>query len=205
MTDYRLEKFPSEFIHMIKEFEGFRSEPYRCSAGVWTIGYGHTFRSPSPATLNFISSIDFLEAERLLITDLLVHYKDLCSIPNFCLLRSYEQLALLSFVFNLGFTKFKKTQLYQDVLCLLAQMPLCKGDDNLLFRSRAKIVLGFKRFVYANNEILRGLVNRRKKESCLFAVGSYTGNFPSEYLSKLDDAFSTDSGYVQHFDNDLPF
>lgn len=29
-------------IEAIKGFEGFRSEAYKCPAGVWTIGYGHT-------------------------------------------------------------------------------------------------------------------------------------------------------------------
>ena len=27
---------------MIKSFEGCRLEAYKCPAGVWTIGYGHT-------------------------------------------------------------------------------------------------------------------------------------------------------------------
>ena len=30
-------------IHLIKSFEGFRAAPYKCSAGVPTIGYGATF------------------------------------------------------------------------------------------------------------------------------------------------------------------
>ena len=30
-------------IEMIKAFEGFRGTPYKCSAGVPTIGYGATF------------------------------------------------------------------------------------------------------------------------------------------------------------------
>lgn len=29
-------------IDLIKQFESFKSEAYRCPAGVWTIGYGHT-------------------------------------------------------------------------------------------------------------------------------------------------------------------
>ena len=29
-------------LKLIKEFEGLRLEPYKCDAGVWTIGYGHT-------------------------------------------------------------------------------------------------------------------------------------------------------------------
>lgn len=29
-------------IDLIKQFEGYRGEAYRCQAGVWTVGYGHT-------------------------------------------------------------------------------------------------------------------------------------------------------------------
>ena len=29
-------------IEKIKEFEGFHSKAYRCPAGVWTCGYGHS-------------------------------------------------------------------------------------------------------------------------------------------------------------------
>ena len=29
-------------INLIKEFEGCRLKAYKCPAGVWTIGYGHT-------------------------------------------------------------------------------------------------------------------------------------------------------------------
>ena len=29
-------------INLIKQFEGCRLEAYKCPAGVWTIGYGHT-------------------------------------------------------------------------------------------------------------------------------------------------------------------
>ena len=29
-------------IVLVKTFEGFRADAYKCPAGVWTIGYGHT-------------------------------------------------------------------------------------------------------------------------------------------------------------------
>ena len=31
-----------EGLSLIKKFEGCRLEAYKCSGGVWTIGYGHT-------------------------------------------------------------------------------------------------------------------------------------------------------------------
>ena len=35
-------KISDKGIKLIKEFEGLRLEAYKCPAGVWTIGYGHT-------------------------------------------------------------------------------------------------------------------------------------------------------------------
>ena len=32
----------NDCINAIKQFEGFSSVAYKCPAGVWTIGYGHT-------------------------------------------------------------------------------------------------------------------------------------------------------------------
>ena len=36
-------------LALIRRFEGFRAEAYRCPAGVWTIGYGHTAAAGPPA------------------------------------------------------------------------------------------------------------------------------------------------------------
>lgn len=41
-------KVTSEGLALIKQFEGFRSRAYRCPAGVWTIGYGHTSEAGPP-------------------------------------------------------------------------------------------------------------------------------------------------------------
>ena len=35
-------KISPEGLALIKKFEGCELEAYQCSAGVWTIGYGHT-------------------------------------------------------------------------------------------------------------------------------------------------------------------
>ena len=35
-------KISQEGLSLIKKFEGFESEAYKCPANVWTIGYGHT-------------------------------------------------------------------------------------------------------------------------------------------------------------------
>lgn len=35
-------KISDSCIVLVKTFEGFRADAYKCPAGVWTIGYGHT-------------------------------------------------------------------------------------------------------------------------------------------------------------------
>ena len=35
-------KCSQEGLALIKKFEGCKLKAYKCSAGVWTIGYGHT-------------------------------------------------------------------------------------------------------------------------------------------------------------------
>ena len=35
-------KVSKDCVDLVKTFEGFRSEAYKCPAGIWTIGYGET-------------------------------------------------------------------------------------------------------------------------------------------------------------------
>lgn len=35
-------KISDTCVSLVKTFEGFRADAYKCPAGVWTIGYGHT-------------------------------------------------------------------------------------------------------------------------------------------------------------------
>ena len=51
-------------IELIKKFEGCRLEAYKCPAGVWTIGYGHT------AGVQKGQKISAAQAEALLRSDL---------------------------------------------------------------------------------------------------------------------------------------
>lgn len=47
-------------VNLIKQFEGCRLTAYKCPAGVWTIGYGHT------AGVHQGQTITQAEAERYL-------------------------------------------------------------------------------------------------------------------------------------------
>jgi len=88
-------KMCEEGLDLVKRCEGLRTEAYRCPAGVWTIGYGHT-RAVKPGMC-----ITEAEAEDLLCRDLEEsgeQVERLVSVP----LTDNQFSALASFVFNAG-------------------------------------------------------------------------------------------------------
>lgn len=67
---------PSIASDFVKQFEGRELKAYRCSAGVWTVGYGHT---------NGVKEGDEIspaEAEQLLVDDLTAIADDLNRLVN---------------------------------------------------------------------------------------------------------------------------
>lgn len=82
-------------LALVRGFEGLRTDAYRCPAGVWTIGYGHT-GDVRPG--QHITSDD---AERILREDLAgcgEQVEELISVA----LTDCQFAALVSFVFNAG-------------------------------------------------------------------------------------------------------
>ncbi|WP_374333028.1 lysozyme, partial [Aestuariivirga sp.] len=57
-----------EGLALIRRFEGFRATAYRCPAGVWTIGFGHTSQAGPPAVTPGMT-IGEDEANRILAAD----------------------------------------------------------------------------------------------------------------------------------------
>lgn len=77
----------------IKDHEGFRSKPYRCSAGKLTIGYGRNIEDVG---------ITKSEAERLLLNDLEVASLSVAPIANRLKLNEARKGVLVEMVYNLG-------------------------------------------------------------------------------------------------------
>ena len=42
VVSYKIMKLSQNGVNLIKNLEGYREKPYKCSAGKLTIGYGHT-------------------------------------------------------------------------------------------------------------------------------------------------------------------
>jgi lysozyme len=84
-------------VGLIKYYEGLRTKSYLCSAGVLTIGFGHTGSDVFAGQI-----ITELQAEQLLIRDLgrFERYVDKTILR---VMKWHEFDALISFTFNVGY------------------------------------------------------------------------------------------------------
>ena len=134
----------SKGIELIKRFEGCRLKAYKCPAGVWTIGYGHT---------NNVRPDDVItqdEAEELLKRDLQVHENNVKRLVKVALTQGQFD-ALVSFEFNVGYSALANSTLLKV---------LNTGNYNAAVKQF--------RWVYAGNKVLEGLVKRRIAETEMF-------------------------------------
>lgn len=140
-------------LALIKQFEGCRLTAYQCSAGVWTIGYGHT------AGVHKGMKITQAQAEEYLKHDVAKFEKYVNNpsyVPFTDKLNQNQFDALVSFAFNLGQGNVKK---------------LCTG------RTMNQIPSAMQRYGKAAGKTLPGLQRRRKAEAALYnkKVESCTG------------------------------
>jgi len=101
-----------EIRELIKKHEGLRLEPYRCTAGKLTVGYGHNLDAHGEAP----RTITIEEAESYLDADIKRAQSD-CAyfIPGWDDLDKSRKAALIDMAFNLGISglmKFKQTLQY---------------------------------------------------------------------------------------------
>ena len=132
-------------LDLIKQFEGCRLTAYRCPAGVWTIGYGHT------AGVAAGQRITQEEADRLLVSDAEKYEKKVNKYHDRYTWRQNEFDALVSFAFNVG------------------------SIDQLTAngtRSRAVIAEKIMAYNKAAGKPLAGLTKRRQAEQNLFLCKS---------------------------------
>lgn len=153
-------KISQNGINLIKKFEGCELQAYLCPAGVWTIGYGHT------AGVYSGMKITVAKAEAYLKEDL-VEFES--SVNNLVKVQITQNMfdALVSFAFNLGSGSLKNST-------LLVQ--LNKGNVQ-------KAANEFDKWVYADGQVLPGLVERRAAEKKLFLTGSNVTVTPSSNTS----------------------
>lgn len=160
-----------EALEMIKQFEGCRLTAYKCPAGVWTIGYGHT------AGVKEGQTITQAQADAYLISDCqkFADYVDNPAyVPITASINDNQRDALISFAFNCGAGGLKT---------------LCKG------RTAAQISSAILLYNKAGGTVLPGLVKRRKAEQELFnrPVEGTGGNTASSTTGKKGEEYNMDT------------
>jgi lysozyme len=134
-------------LGLIQHFESLRLSAYPDSAGVWTIGWGHTGNVQPGDT------VTRAEADALLRSDVAwaeTAVRNAVDVP----LTQGQFDALVSFTFNVGAGAFENSTLLER---------LNAGDT-----TGAQDQFG--RWIYAGGEVLPGLVRRRAAEADAFAA-----------------------------------
>ena len=96
-------------VDLIKKYEGFRGEAYKCPAGVMTIGYGSTtYADGSPIKKGDKISEDTAEG-------LLIDYLNKNVRPHLegLSLNESQKAALESLIYNIGWGSFSKSKCFK--------------------------------------------------------------------------------------------
>lgn len=137
----------AEGAALVRSFEGLRLEPYRCPAGLLSIGYGHT-RTARPGM-----RITPRQAEQLLKEDLRLAARTVARLAHVPL-NDNQFAALASLVFNIGAAAFERSTLLR-----------------LLNRGwYDQVPAQMARWNRAGGEALGGLARRRAAEARLWTT-----------------------------------
>ena len=139
-------------IKLIKHHEGVRNRPYRCPAGLWTVGVGHLIGDGKSLPESWNRLFTKEEIDGILKRDLQRFERGVLKMLPNVPLRQGEFDCLVSFSFNLGLGTFQRSTLRQALL---------RGDKKAAMESLMK-------YCRAGGKILRGLQIRRLDEKALF-------------------------------------
>ena len=137
---------------LIKRFEGYSDRPYKCPAGISTIGYGNTYY-PNGTKVKITDK----QITREYANEILAHTADEFAADVLKLVKTnitVNQLnALTSFAYNVGVANLQKST-------LLKLVNVNPNDGN--------IAKEFLKWNKAAGKELKGLTNRRIAESALY-------------------------------------
>lgn len=149
--------------NLVKSFEGLHKETedgtirsYRCPAGRWTIGYGHTKGVRSGM------KITKAEADDILRADLVEFEDDVNKLVKVALTQAQFD-ALVSFAFNVGSAALASSTLLRK---------LNAGDAD---GAAAQFIRWNKATVKGKKVVLSGLTRRRAAEAALFSMDAPLG------------------------------
>lgn len=134
---------------LIKKWESFKPQAYKCQAGVWTYGYGSTTKLDGTKVKQG-DTITEPDAERLMAIYLdkeVNQYLDK-DLPD---LKPNQREALQSLLYNWGYPSFRKSKLFKAI----------KNKDMREIFKQWDIIT-------ANGIVSRGLIRRRLDEMTVF-------------------------------------
>jgi lysozyme len=140
-------KISQRGIDLIKSFEGCELSAYKDSAGVWTIGYGHTVGVKAG------DAITQRQADQMLADDITIYELGVRSLVKRTM-TSGQFDALVSFAFNVGIGALGRSTLLRMV----------NSGDHVSASQQ------FARWNKAGGRVLAGLTRRREAERALFVA-----------------------------------
>ena len=138
-------------LSLIKSFEGFSAKPYKCPAGVPTIGYGATYYPDGKRVTMADKPVSEADATAML-RSMLASYEAGVSRYVQVPLTQGQFDALVSFAYNLGLSALKGSTLLRLVNA----------------RDYAGAAAQFARWNRAGGKVLPGLTRRREAERVMF-------------------------------------
>ncbi len=139
-------------VKLIQDFEGLMLEAYRCSAGVLTIGWGHTSAAGEPEVTPGMT-ITEAQAQEIFRRDVKQYsdgVRDLVEVD----ISDNQFSAMVSLAYNIGVAAFAKSSVLRFT------------NERRFDEAAASFALWNK----AGGQVLRGLVRRRAAEAELYAT-----------------------------------
>lgn len=162
-------------IDLIKSFEGCKLKAYKCPAGVWTIGYGHTSGVYEGMEITKAQAIEFLKQD-------LEKFEKTVNKQSYQLNQNQFD-ALVSFTYNCGAGNLSKLT--------------ANGA-----RSIDTIAQKMLQYNKANGKVLKGLTRRRQAEYDLFVKKSVSKIDEYKLVFDADFYASTYTDLFKAFGND---
>lgn len=144
---------------LLQKFEGCKLSAYKCPAGIWTIGYGHTSAAGDPAVYEGLT-ITQEKAEQILARDLAKFERSVANSVT-VELDQHQFDVLVDFAYNAGVGALQKSTLLKKVNA---------GDFDAVPAELMK-------WTKAGGKELPGLVRRRQAECAVWAMAH---NHPHE-------------------------
>lgn len=144
-------KVSAKCMAMIKHHEGVRLRPYKCPAGLWTVGVGHLIGDGKSLPDSWNRSFTQEEVDAILAADLVRFERGVLRLCPTALTQGQFD-ALVSFSFNVGLGALQRSTL---------RMKTNRGDKTGAAKE-------FMKWTKGGGKVLPGLVKRRKDEAALY-------------------------------------